>query len=122
MNFWFQIIFAWVKRFSEVFDGSTNDADMRLSLALAIKANKVSLFCNQDNKTTAIEGIMPSQFHFSRYHLGLGFLKGRAIQLNHKKKLFVVGSTFTTLVDGMISRIRIFSDSLLSSAVDREIP
>ena len=95
---------------------------MRLSLALAIKANKVSLFCNQDNKTTAIEGIMPSQFHFSRYHLGLGFLKGRAIQLNHKKKLFVVGSTFTTLVDGMISRIRIFSDSLLSSAVDREIP
>ena len=97
MNFFiFQIIFAWVKRFSELFDGSTNDADMRLSLALAIKANKVSLFCNQDNKTTAIEGIMPSQFHFSRYHLGLGFLKGRAIQLNHKKKLFVVGSTFTT--------------------------
>ena len=59
--FIFQIIFAWVKRFSELFDGSTNDADMRLSLALAIKANKVSLFCNhQDNKTTAIEGIMPS--------------------------------------------------------------
>ena len=58
MNFWFQIIFAWVKRFSELFDGSTNDADMRLSLALAIKANKVSLFCNQDNKTTAIEGII----------------------------------------------------------------
>ena len=58
MNFFiFQIIFAWVKRFSELFDGSTNDADMRLSLALAIKANKVSLFCNhQDNKTTAIEG------------------------------------------------------------------
>ena len=74
MNFFiFQIIFAWVKRFSELFDGSTNDADMRLSLALAIKANKVSLFCNQDNKTTAIEGIMPSQFHFSKYHLGLGF-------------------------------------------------
>ena len=93
--FIFQIIFAWVKRFSELFDGSTNDADMRLSLALAIKANKVSLFCNhQDNKTTAIEGIMPSsQFHFSRYHLGLVF-RGRAIQLNHKRKLFVVRSTF----------------------------
>ena len=56
--FVFQIIFAWLKRFSELFDGSANDADMRLNLSLAIKANKVSLFCNQDNKTTAIEGIL----------------------------------------------------------------
>jgi len=52
-----EIIFAWLKRFSELFDGSANDADMRLNLSLAIKANKVSLFCNQDNKTTAIEGL-----------------------------------------------------------------